>query len=101
MPLYAYRCKKCNREFEVRQGFGDAPLNMCLNEDCEGGGEVVRLIQPAGIVFKGSGFYVTDNAGSRTSIPGPSKKSDESPAKNGDKSASPETSPSTTPVTAD
>ena len=66
MPLYEYQCKQCGLRFERRQHFGEAPVKVC--PDC--GGPVVRLIQPAGIIFKGSGFYVTDNrAKSSTAVP--------------------------------
>lgn len=60
MPLYAYECKDCGVRFERRQGFNDPAITVC--PECEG--KVHRLIQPAGVIFKGSGFYVTDNKGS-------------------------------------
>lgn len=67
MPLYEYECEACGVRFERRQGFDEAPLRLC--PEC--GGHVHRLIQPVGIVFKGSGFYVTDNrASSSTAVPG-------------------------------
>jgi predicted nucleic acid-binding Zn ribbon protein len=52
------------------QRFSDDPVRVC--PEC--GGEVHRLIQPVGIIFKGSGFYVTDNRAS-SSTSGPAKKS--------------------------
>ncbi len=79
MPLYEYQCKECGLRFERRQSFSEPPVSIC--PECEG--EVVRLIQPAGIIFKGSGFYVTDNrAKSSTATPGARKDegSDSSPA---------------------
>jgi putative FmdB family regulatory protein len=63
MPVYAYECKECGVRFERRQSFNDDPITVC--PECEG--QVRRLIQPAGIVFKGSGFYVTDNRSSSKS----------------------------------
>lgn len=60
MPLYAYECKDCGVRFERRQGFDDPPITVC--PECEG--SVHRLIQPAGVIFKGSGFYSTDHKGS-------------------------------------
>lgn len=70
MPLYEYQCQECGLRFERRQRFSDDPVTIC--PDC--GGPVVRLIQPAGIIFKGSGFYVTDNrTKSSTAIPGKQK----------------------------
>ena len=72
MPLYEYQCQECGLRFERRQHFSDEPVKTC--PDCEG--PVVRLIHPAGIIFKGSGFYVTDNrAKSSTRIP--SRKDEE------------------------
>ncbi len=57
MPTYKYRCKECGHEFEVRQRMIDNPLTEC--PAC--GGTVRRVVGSVGIVFKGSGFYVTDN----------------------------------------
>ena len=57
MPIYVYGCDTCAQTFERRQSISDAPLVDC--PECEG--RVQRLIQPVGIVFKGSGFYVTDH----------------------------------------
>jgi putative FmdB family regulatory protein len=57
MPLFEYQCEKCGVRFERLQRKGDPPLKKC--PECEG--TVRRLIQPPGIIFKGSGFYVTDN----------------------------------------
>lgn len=72
MPLYEYQCQTCGVRFERRQHMNDEPVKVC--PEC--GGEVRRLIQPVGIVFKGSGFYVTDNrAKSSTSGTGSAKKS--------------------------
>jgi putative FmdB family regulatory protein len=80
MPLYEYQCQECGLRFERRQHFNDKPVTVC--PECQG--PVVRLIQPAGIIFKGSGFYVTDNRSkSPTAIPGSrkdEKSSDEKPA---------------------
>lgn len=57
MPLYDYRCDHCGHRFEVRQGIKEDPLTVCPR--CES--SIRRVIHPVGIVFKGSGFYVTDN----------------------------------------
>ncbi len=72
MPLYEYECESCGVRFERRQHMEDEPVKVC--PEC--GGNVHRLIQPVGIIFKGSGFYVTDNrAKSSTATPGNVKKS--------------------------
>jgi putative FmdB family regulatory protein len=57
MPLYEYECASCGIRFERMQHFSDKPLSEC--PEC--GGSVHRVIQPVGIIFKGSGFYITDN----------------------------------------
>jgi putative FmdB family regulatory protein len=57
MPLYEYACASCNEHLEVRQRFSDPPLTS--HDGC--GGSLRRVLQPVGIVFKGSGWYVTDS----------------------------------------
>jgi putative FmdB family regulatory protein len=57
MPVYEYECASCGIRFERLQHFKDAPLTECP-ECC---GLVRRVIQPVGVIFKGSGFYITDN----------------------------------------
>ena len=62
MPIYVYRCKACGADLERRQGFQDPPLTECVV--C--GGELRRVLQPVGVIFRGSGFYSTDyRSGSR------------------------------------
>jgi len=56
MPLYDYKCTKCGHIFEVQQKISEEPLKYC--PVCKG--PIKRLISPAGIIFKGSGFHVTD-----------------------------------------
>jgi len=74
MPVYEYQCRACGMRFERRQHIDDESVKVC--PEC--GGEVHRLIQPVGIIFRGSGFYVTDNrAKSSTSGTGSSKKRSE------------------------
>ena len=70
MPLYEYLCKDCGLRFDRRQHFSEPAISVC--PECEG--KVVRLIQPAGIIFKGKGFYVTDNrTKSSMALPGARK----------------------------
>jgi putative FmdB family regulatory protein len=57
VPLYDYQCKQCQTVTEVRHGFKDVHAEVCLQ--C--GGPLSRVFNPAGIVFKGSGFYITDS----------------------------------------
>lgn len=65
MPTYEYVCSKCGHEFEKFQSIKDAPLKVCPKELCNmkrwGKGKVKRAIGAgAGLLFKGSGFYITD-----------------------------------------
>jgi putative FmdB family regulatory protein len=62
MPIYEYACDTCETTFERKQKFSDEPIRIC--PDC--GHDVRRVLYPAGIIFKGSGFYVTDNRSSNT-----------------------------------
>lgn len=61
MPIYEYKCKNCEHVFEKFQSVNDDPERVCPS--C--GGEVRRLFSPAGIIFKGSGFYITDSRNSK------------------------------------
>lgn len=63
MPLYVYKCKNCEHQFEVRQRFSDDTLTDC--PECQG--QLYRVINPVGVVFKGSGFYVTDSRNGKKS----------------------------------
>jgi putative FmdB family regulatory protein len=65
MPTYEYHCQKCDQNFEIFQSMRDKPLATCPKEHCRlpkwGHGKVKRLLGTgAGIIFKGSGFYITD-----------------------------------------
>src|SRR5215510_3440204 len=65
MPTYEYHCQKCDQDFEMFQSMRDKPLATCPKEHCRlpkwGRGKVKRLLGTgAGIIFKGSGFYITD-----------------------------------------
>ncbi|WP_432558517.1 FmdB family zinc ribbon protein [Granulicoccus sp. GXG6511] len=65
MPTYQYRCKDCGADLEVVQKFTDDALTDCPS--CEGG-ELRKIFNAVGVVFKGSGFYRTDSrAGSADS----------------------------------
>ena len=77
MPIYTYECDECGTRFDKLQKFSDKPLTRC--PECKG--HVRRLIQPAGIVFKGSGWYITDSKrSSSASVLGTSKDSSSTPA---------------------
>jgi putative FmdB family regulatory protein len=76
VPTYEYVCVSCGNHFDTVQSFSDPPLERC--EIC--GGQLRRVFHPAGILFKGSGFYSTDNrrAGSGASKSKPGEKSERS-----------------------
>ncbi|MGA2759671.1 MAG: FmdB family zinc ribbon protein [Candidatus Cybelea sp.] len=57
MPLYDYACTQCGRTFEVRHGFNETHQDPCA--DC--GAPLRRVFNAAPVLFKGSGFYVTDS----------------------------------------
>jgi len=57
MPIYLYQCDTCGVRFERLQKMTEPPVTDC--PECDG--HVHRVIQPVGIIFKGSGFYITDN----------------------------------------
>ncbi len=81
MPIYVYRCDSCGAELERRQSFADAPLTKC--ERCHGA--LRKVLSPAAVIFKGSGFYVTDNhANSGTNGRNGSGEKAEGGEKNGD-----------------
>src|SRR5689334_9582960 len=66
MPTYVYACDSCGAQFEQFQSFKDQPLRTC--PACAG--SVRRVFQPVGIVFKGSGWYITDSRKSSTASVG-------------------------------
>jgi putative FmdB family regulatory protein len=58
MPTYTYQCENCGIRFDQYQKFSDDPLIIC--PEC-GEPALRKVYQPVGIVFKGKGFYATDN----------------------------------------
>lgn len=60
MPTYEYSCRNCGAHFDAWQKITDDPIEVCPT--C--GGSVHRIVFPVGLMFKGSGFYSTDNRGS-------------------------------------
>lgn len=75
MPLYEYECETCHHQFEVQQKFSDPLIDTCVR--CGSG--VRKLISAPGIMFKGTGWYVTDYS-NKLKEPGQAKQP-ESPAK--------------------
>src|SRR5712671_6003608 len=65
MPTYEYQCSKCKKSFDIFQSMNDPALTACPKESCAqkkwGKGKVKRMLGTgAGLIFKGSGFYITD-----------------------------------------
>lgn len=87
MPTYDYQCRSCGHTIEVIHPMTEDGPTTC--EVC--GGELRRILHPAGIIFKGAGFYKTDSRStSSASVPAGSKggpSSDSAPAKPADGSA--------------
>ena len=73
MPIYEYECADCRCHFERRQRFDDEPVAVC--PECQG--KARRVIHSVPVIFKGSGFYITDNRkGSNVEKAGDSKSGD-------------------------
>ena len=84
MPVYTYRCGSCGVQFERHQSFNDVPLKNC--PECKKK-SLKKVITPSKIIFKGSGFFATDNkspSGDRS--PSGDKPSSGSKSPSGDKS---------------
>ena len=79
MPIYEYQCGTCHCHFERRQRFDEEPVAIC--PECQGKGR--RVINSVPIIFKGSGFYITDNR--RSCDTGPKKDKAKLPSKSEEK----------------
>lgn len=86
MPLYEYRCRNCNHQFEVQQSFSDDALTVC--PECEG--ELRKVFAPVGIAFKGSGFYKNDSRGGSSSSSSSSESSSTSTSTSSESSSTKE-----------
>lgn len=89
MPTYVYHCEVCDNDFEVKQKFSDPPLERCL----VGHEGVRKVFIPAGIIFKGSGWYIKDSKGSTNG--GSKSKSSDQGSDNGESKASKDSTEST------
>ncbi len=83
MPIYEYECEICHHQFEIQQKFSDPLIEKCIQ--CGNG--VRKLISAPGIMFKGTGWYVTDYS-NKLKDPNPSTpngRSEKDGAKNEEK----------------
>jgi putative FmdB family regulatory protein len=64
MPLYEYECEICGNRFERIQSVHDEPIKQCPN--CSANA-LHKIFHPAGIIFKGSGWYINDSRKPSTS----------------------------------
>ena len=60
MPIYEYECTSCGKRFEIKQKMSDPTIQTCDQFSCEKAQPVTKVISPPAIMFKGSGWYVTD-----------------------------------------
>lgn len=104
MPTYDYECLKCGKSFEAFQSMKDNAYKTCPEDKCQvtpwGHGEVKRLLGTgAGLLFKGSGFYITDyrSEGYKTAAKKESGGGEKKEAKPAEKSASSSSSPASAP----
>lgn len=65
MPVHTYHCDKCDHEFDAHQAFADDSLSVCPNCGKE---SLYKVYKPALVVFKGTGFYVTDSKSSKSTL---------------------------------
>ncbi|MGZ8853923.1 MAG: FmdB family zinc ribbon protein [Thermoanaerobaculia bacterium] len=81
MPLYEYKCEKCGQCVDIIQRVSDKPYSHCPK--C--GGDMKKQVSAPAIQFKGSGFYKTDYASSKSSDSGSSEKTESKSEKQTDK----------------
>ena len=92
MPIYGYRCGSCGHEFEILQKMSDAPLTTCPK--CSG--RLTKILYPAGIIYKGSGYYTTDYKGGKS---GSKVAANGAKSESGDSSSNSESKPAPEPTT--
>jgi putative FmdB family regulatory protein len=89
VPIYEYLCQSCQHQFEVKQKFSDDPILSCVR--C--GQAVRKIISAPAIMFKGSGWYVTDYS---DKMKAPDQASStESASKSANDTSDPKTQPTT------
>jgi putative FmdB family regulatory protein len=91
VPTYSYACTECDNRFDAVQAFSDDALTECPK--CHG--RLRKLFGSVGVVFKGSGFYRTDNRDSKSSSTAAAPAKSESSSSSSDSSSSSSSSSST------
>jgi len=84
VPTYQYQCTACGEAFEIHQSFSDATLTEC--PECKG--QLRKLFNAVGVVFKGSGFYRTDSRSTSSSSSSSASSSDSSSSSSSSSTAS-------------
>ncbi len=79
MPTYEYECTACHQRFERRQKITEEPIRTCPT--CNG--LTRRVLHPVGIIFKGSGWYITDSRSSSDGAAIPAANGSKDEGKNG------------------
>lgn len=108
MPTYEYLCTKCEQSFEIVQSMKDPHLEICPEDRCRmdtwGQGCVKRQLGTgAGLIFKGSGFYITDyrsdnyKEGAKKDAPAAPSSGNEAAKPKADAPAAPKSEPAKTP----
>ena len=77
MPIYEYECNLCHHHFERKQRFEEEPIAICPK--CQG--KARRVIHSVPVIFKGSGFYVTDHRNPHDTVKGTETTSDKKKGK--------------------
>lgn len=67
MPTYEYRCQHCQYEFEAFQSISSAPIDTCPR--CHQKAVTRKISGGSGLIFKGSGFYITDYSRKSKNLP--------------------------------
>jgi putative FmdB family regulatory protein len=108
MPTYEYECAKCKKNFDAFQSMKDDAFKTCPKDKCRmktwGKGKVKRLLGAgAGLIFKGSGFYITDyrSEGYKSAAKSDSSKAESSATSTKSESASSSTKTKATPSKTD
>lgn len=87
MPVHTYHCEECDHEFDAHQAFSDDALTVCPNCGKEA---LYKIYKPALVMFKGSGFYVTDSKSAKSTLTTGSNHKAGSNGDNGSSESKPE-----------